>query len=388
MVCHFFESAHGGGIIVARLLRRLMEERGHRVDVLCLAGGDEPQPGTVYRLAALPLLGRDLARKFLLFLNNGLFDRWFLRQAAGFRFKPGQYDVIHCQDFLGVRMARSLATRTGASWGVTLHEYLPRQMGTTVPSPALARFLDSACHWRDRELLPDYRAANWLVGVSRALSEAASAFVGPSGPAVRTVHNAFTPVFTAPRASGPASASAPCRFLYVGRLSPEKGVDLLIEAFRRHPGNDSLSILGLDGALRRLVEREAAHDARIRLLPPARYEEMARHYREHDVVCCPAMWEEPFGLTTLEARACGRVVVGTRRGGIPEILEGYARAVLVESRDRTREAIVTDLAAAMDLALALRGTPVSDVSEASFLRHFGTQAFADQYEQIYRGGNQ
>jgi glycosyltransferase involved in cell wall biosynthesis len=35
---------------------------------------------------------------------------------------------------------------------------------------------------------------------------------------------------------------------------------------------------------------------------------MAAHYQQHHVVCCPAMWEEPFGLTTLEARACRRVI--------------------------------------------------------------------------------
>lgn len=37
------------------------------------------------------------------------------------------------------------------------------------------------------------------------------------------------------------------------------------------------------------------------------------------IVVVPSRWDEPFGLTALEAMACGAVLIATRRGGLPEV---------------------------------------------------------------------
>ncbi len=381
-VCQFFESAHGGGIVVARLLRRLLEERGHRVDVLCLEGGDDPQPGTIYRLKAPPFLSRNLTRQFLLFLNNRYLDRWFTRQVDTLGFKAGSHDVIHCQDFLGVGIAQHLAALIGAQWGVTLHEFLPRRMSQTVSAAWLGRLLETTCQWRDRELLSAYRSCTWLAGVSKAVSRSASQFLETWHCRVETVYNAYTPQFLVPT-SPITRLDQSTRFLYVGRLSPEKGVDLLLDAFRQLPGADTLTLIGLPGSLQRAAERAAAADTRIRLSPPIRYEEMAAQYQAHDVVCCPARWEEPFGLTTLEARACGRVVVGMRRGGIPEILEGYGRSILLEGTPGSRENTVIQLRDALLQARALKSVELDEPFERLFLRQFSGESFLSSYERLY-----
>ena len=59
-----------------------------------------------------------------------------------------------------------------------------------------------------------------------------------------------------------------------------------------------------------------------------------------DIAVLPSMWEEPFGLTVVEAMAAGLPLITTRSGGIPEICEGVATIV-------ERENIVDNLAVAI-----------------------------------------
>jgi glycosyltransferase involved in cell wall biosynthesis len=59
-----------------------------------------------------------------------------------------------------------------------------------------------------------------------------------------------------------------------------------------------------------------------------------------DIAVVPSMWEEPFGLTVVEAMAAGLPLITTRSGGIPEICEGVATIV-------ERDNIVDNLASAI-----------------------------------------
>jgi glycosyltransferase involved in cell wall biosynthesis len=110
-------------------------------------------------------------------------------------------------------------------------------------------------------------------------------------------------------------------FLYGARLSPEKGLALLLDAWRRHPDSalGPLRIAG-DGELRPLAERAAAERADVTYLGPLDRAGMDAARRAAAVVVAVPTWDDVLPTVILEAMAAGRPVVGTNVGGIPYLL--------------------------------------------------------------------
>jgi len=113
--------------------------------------------------------------------------------------------------------------------------------------------------------------------------------------------------------------TTPLRIGYLGRFSAEKGVGLLVEAVaRQKPGTVTLALAG------NVPEDEKA---RLRALAP--YADLdfvgfvtpSDFYATVDVVAIPSIWEEPGALALVDALAAGRPVLGSRFGGIPEVIE-------------------------------------------------------------------
>ncbi len=122
---------------------------------------------------------------------------------------------------------------------------------------------------------------------------------------------------------------------YAGRLVPEKGVELLLEAAAVLPGTWRIYLAGdgpYKGALKRLaaelgVGERVSFDGQI---PSTR---MAAYYRQLDVLVLPSRsrpnWQEQFGRVLVEAMACGVPVVGSTCGEIPNVI-GEAGLVFAE----------------------------------------------------------
>jgi glycosyltransferase involved in cell wall biosynthesis len=111
--------------------------------------------------------------------------------------------------------------------------------------------------------------------------------------------------------------TGPIVFGYLGRLSPEKGVDVLLDAVRRlPPGGWRLVIAGaaLDDIGR---YRALAAGLPVEFLgftaPKTLFDDI-------DMLIAPSLWAEPLGRTVLEAYQAGVPVVGTAHGGIAEII--------------------------------------------------------------------
>lgn len=119
--------------------------------------------------------------------------------------------------------------------------------------------------------------------------------------------------------------------LFVARMVPEKGADLLIKAgLKIHGGKRrfKLRIVGNHGFssdaplspyennLRRLA---APMGDTVEFLPFVDRHKILPIYQSASVFCAPSNWNEPCTLTIPEAMACGSPTIASRRGGIPEM---------------------------------------------------------------------
>ena len=126
--------------------------------------------------------------------------------------------------------------------------------------------------------------------------------------------------------------------VYNGRINPEKGVSELIEAMLQLKDHTNIKLMIIGGSffgntnnedtfVRSLKDK--AHDVKDRIfftgfIP---YKNVPDYLKLADIAVLPSMWEEPFGLTIVEAMAAGLPLITTRSGGIPEICEGVATIV-------------------------------------------------------------
>ena len=109
--------------------------------------------------------------------------------------------------------------------------------------------------------------------------------------------------------------------LFFGRLSKEKGVDVLVDAFERAmpqmPDNVKLVIAG-DGPEREALEKKSSE--RVQIVGFKQGDELEKLVSGAIFACCPSVCRENMPYSIVEALAEGTPVVGSRIGGIPEVV--------------------------------------------------------------------
>jgi glycosyltransferase involved in cell wall biosynthesis len=113
--------------------------------------------------------------------------------------------------------------------------------------------------------------------------------------------------------------------VFVGRLVSEKGVTDLVDAlsYLSHAGlRPQLSIVGDGPEYPTLVKQVAdlGLGEQVSFTGIKWGSDLARFVARHRIMAVPSRWAEPFGIVALEGIACGCVVVGTHRGGLPEAI--------------------------------------------------------------------
>ena len=227
------------------------------------------------------------------------------------------------------------------------------------------------------------RDVDLVVNCSEYLSEKTRRALPASSAKIKTIYNAVDMDVFRENQSSPPSEAREWRILFVGRISPEKGIHILLEAFRRlidDGDNVYLNIIGPDflvpveaivglsdsdivsklkvfydttptaklrswlrgkyprrlrwlqdttyrGTLQRMVQGKMA--SRVRFVGYVPNEDLPHWYRDADLVVLPSVYET-FGIPLIEAMASGTPVLASRTGGIPEVIEDARTGLLVE----------------------------------------------------------
>lgn len=174
-----------------------------------------------------------------------------------------------------------------------------------------------------------------------------------------------------------------------GRIRAQKGTDAFVEAMipvlRAHPRAHAL-VMGRAtdrhraflAALRARAAREAV-GARILFLPEVPVEAMADWYRVLDLYVAPQRWEG-FGLTPIEAMACGVPVIATRVGAFDALVVAGETGTLVAPGDIPALAEATLDA----LAAPARLRAWADASRPHIVRNFSIDREAADLVALYR----
>jgi glycosyltransferase involved in cell wall biosynthesis len=131
-------------------------------------------------------------------------------------------------------------------------------------------------------------------------------------------------------APDPAAIKRRDLFVYVGRIFPEKGLHLLIQAL---PAGARLEVIGsgTDPAYRRTLE-DLARGKPVVFLGSQPDDVVITKYREALAVVLPSMIDTGF-TSSMEAMACGTPVIGTAFGSLPEVVREGQTGALVPAGD-------------------------------------------------------
>ncbi|HST74126.1 MAG TPA: glycosyltransferase family 4 protein [Acetobacteraceae bacterium] len=200
-------------------------------------------------------------------------------------------------------------------------------------------------------------------------------------------------------ASLPPPAGREKLILFAGRLVPEKGADTFVAAcaaalpalpgWRAEMiGADRFRADSPDTDFIRAL-RQAASAGGVALLGYRDHPEVLAAMARAAIVVVPSRWQEPFGLTAVEALACGAALICSRRGGLPEI--GGEVAVYADPDDPLALAeAIRDLALddarrqAMERAGPLRARQFDVTLAATRLAALRREVLADRAARIER----
>lgn len=197
---------------------------------------------------------------------------------------------------------------------------------------------------------------------------------GVSSERLRVISN-FVDVQSIPQAGDDGSG-----FLFAGRLSPEKGVDTLIEAMAHVPAHVRLDVAG-DGPLRQSLEALANAVAPGQVVFHGRLDAVELHQLLARSVASvvPSRWYENQPMTILESFAAGVPVVATNLGGMPELIRTEVDGLIVPHNDPPALGqALTRLSGDRDLARRLGRSARARLEE-----HFGAPAHLEAIMQAY-----
>lgn len=379
-------------------LARALAARSHGVTLLGFATGEEP-PGALLsegirvvrvRTAAsrLPVLYSDPSRPHALPLPDPQVSRAIRTELA-----TGRYDVVHAHNWI-VNSALGPAAKADVPLVMTLHDYshicatkrLMEFGERRCPGPAPTRCVPCAAdHYGAlngavtlaANTVSARRRARGITRVAAVSSAVAEAVAIPAGHWLRSarldarvIHN-FIPDEIVVDDIAPTAPDAP--LLFAGDLSPDKGVGVLLDAYRRLDAPPELVLAG------RMPTPDAwTFPPGARWTGQLPHDEVVALFRSARAVVVPSVWSDPCPTVVLEAMAAGRPVIGAASGGIVDMVVDGTTGFLVPPGDSAA------LAGAMETVLRDPQTARAfGVAGRDRARRFTVSAVVQQIEQMY-----
>jgi phosphatidyl-myo-inositol alpha-mannosyltransferase len=355
LVCPYDWEAPGGVQVHVRQLAAELRTRGHRTTILAPGSRASEDAGVriVGRPVRVPYRGTVAPISF----SPGA---WRRIRSAMRSFDP---DLIHAHEPLTPSTSMLAVLAAEAPVVATFHASLDRSRLMELAAPALRQVSGRI----DAAVAVSHAAASFVRRVVRAPLE-----IVPNGVDVRAFSDPGRPVEGLP--AGP-------KILWVNRLDPQKGFEIMLRAFERlasEVGEVHLLVAG-DGRDRALL-RSLPGDLRRRILHlgTVPHEALPRYYAAADVSVSPATGQESFGIVLVEAMAAGVPVVASDIEGYREVVRDGVDGLLVPPSDPNAvAAAIRRVLSEPELAATLKA------AGRSRAQAFSWQAVAPRLEAVY-----
>ena len=233
------------------------------------------------------------------------------------------YDVIHCHSWIFFSVAIELRKRYNIPIVTTLHriEAFREDVYKNATNHKFVCELDKwVCDQSDAIICVSNNMQKQVYSIS---SRTNNVYVIPNGISVKDIR--FQQL------DEKKNRNEQTRVLFVGRLEPEKGLNILLEALSqvtKDNYNITLTVVG-DGTESHLLY-EKKYGFQIHSLGKLAPEDVLQMYCSHDIFVIPSL-SEPFGIVAIEALAAGLPVIASRVGGLSDIIVDSRLGYLVES---------------------------------------------------------
>jgi glycosyltransferase involved in cell wall biosynthesis len=175
-----------------------------------------------------------------------------------------------------------------------------------------------------------------------------------------------------------SSVSDVVKILYVGQLVRGKGVDLLLRAVRLLDIPFQLDIVGANNDEMMLRQMSVSLGLGEKINFAGWHSSPERFFAAADIFAFSSRWQEPFGLTGIEAFTYGVPVVAFDVGGVTEWLHNRENGLLVKEHD------IAEFAAALKILAQNRqlAKTMGNQGQAMVLRDYSPEQFIDNFKAV------